>query len=311
MILKLSKKSIDKLFVIGWISLLDLTPPLIALNEQTKLPLNQLMIPTSFIKDYWDKQEVWGELTAKFIEEAVNKLKSNEITTINDLYNFLAQARLEISQILNHGNDVSPNLTYSDEFESDKFGQPRIVTYFTMVENRTRYSDFFSELIFFINANHPQLGVQKNCILYHNSKNIKRSKIIKISSNFIDIIHTEPESFNAIIALAENLFIKLKANKASQPEKTRKTINKIYFYIVDAMLSCRGSSAISEMLYHALERHFLDNYSYISTSNSAEYTGQRAISPDILAMVSPSFTVFNKYFTKHIYGTNKHIKITQ
>ena len=271
---------------------------ILGLDTKQCLPLTELMIPNAAIKNYWQDQERWGEMTAIAIKDAVSKLEKNEITTIMGLYTFLAQQRFDIGHALQHEDD-------------HLMGKKRQLTYFTMIENRTRYRDFFNELHDFINHYYPDINHNKNKLLYHHKYNIKRSTISVIEKTIIDIFHTEPDNFIEIINIIEKLYYKLKTNQDYDQNKIRKTINKIYFYIADAMLSCRGSAAISEMLYHSLEKYFLHSYSYISSSNAYKFSGDKAISLDILAMVSPDFITFNDYFMTYIFKANEHIIIVE
>jgi hypothetical protein len=127
----------------------------------------------------------------------------------------------------------------------------------------------------------------------------------------IEITHTPLREHEKIWRKLESLYKPLLTPKPpgeSSGTELRDLINEIYFYTADALFSKRGSAAISEMLYHVLEKGFLGSYSYLGGATSA-YGHALGLTPDLLAMISKDFSSFNKYFKKHILEANQNIKV--
>jgi hypothetical protein len=253
-----------------------------------------LMLPKSAALDrFWgaSKQNDFGELSYLFIDMGRQKLKNNEFKNIIELEEYFALARKVIGSILAHHESI---------------GQKRSQGAYTPINNSagSRYPEQFAE---FTSMADILMGANNSIVLYHEATNkkIKRSEIFRDKDAF-KIHHVDPSSFADILQLANDAFIELTAadkNNLNEAAK-RKLINKIYFYMLDAMTCDRGSMASAEMMYHALEGFFLGRYTYLGEIASS-FGHEQGVMPDLLAMLSPTFENFDSYFSQNILAKNE------
>lgn len=243
----------------------------------------------------WDnaKQAQWGNLTAIAIKLTSQKFKRGEFKSMMEVLTYVAFLRSLIGAILNHSSKVGMLRT---EAVSTPITEHPSSPYKLLFPEFKSWVELINENEKLIPGDAIQLSgkIVSDDSNESNEVTYPRSKVMANSQGF-QILHSPSGTegmFNA------NLFFQALTNKQLDQETKQKYIQAIYYYVLDTMPCERGSSAVSQMIYHALEDAYLGKISYLGKLTS-QFGHSQGVTADLAAMLSHSFEEFRDYFIKN------------
>ncbi len=265
-------------------------------STQSISALKLMRAASHSLQESWgeEKQTQWEMLTYIFISLAAQKLKHNKFQTADELLEFLAKGRSIIGAILDHN--------YSMGWLRSKFPTHEGLTF---ISNEGKFADSYPEL----HQQFSRLKVQENNkndtitlfgkIESDDNKTLPRTKI-RLQNGVFIFTHVALENISQGLSLANQAFAQLKADVSLTPMQKVTYIHQIVFSMADTMPLINGSASVAQMIYHALEKCYFNQYSYYFGQMKSAYGLARGYTFDIAAMLAPNFQAFDRYLTENI-----------
>lgn len=282
----------------------------------SQLSAHHLMLnPHASFNIAWDetKQEKWCALTYLAISIGVKAMTSETFKSVDDLFLLMANFRAIIGTILEHRYSMGWFRTLRP-WQTD-IGK-------TYIKNVAQYQDCFPEIE--AQFDHLLAAPSKSVTVttkpsYKNTKEISlfgtttgegnrlyKRTVVKKEEQEFTFYHIACAEFDATLQMAREAYLSLRSQAELSKEAKRHLIHQILFSYAETMPLVGGNAAATQMMYHVLEKHYVNQYTYFDVAKS-NHGLKRGYPFDIAAMLAIDFGEFEKYLINNILSSHHEI----
>jgi hypothetical protein len=279
-----------------------------------RMTTDRLMLPRDKgLEAFWGNtaQDEWGKLTNIAILMTIKKLQNKEFKTLVELYVYLAKFRALIGTALNQNatlGELRRCVSFA-QYGAEPMAGMRSMPFTPIDSTAARSKNYFLEFDKFFHFSFDNLIALRGN-LFARALNflglIPADNKDMISNGYTSIRKISPQQYqiwhcqniDEPIKLAEECFQKLTEQTLTDEDKNL-LIEKICFYLANAMPCEEGSASIAEMLFYVLKDVFTGEMVYLQ-KGSSQFGCDQGVPVDIAAMLSQDFDDFKKYLENQI-----------